>query len=43
MLEKVVTENNLSETPGNILNLDKSGIQIKKPESIIKRGSKIMF
>ena len=28
MLEKVETENNLSDTPGNIFNTDKSGIQI---------------
>jgi hypothetical protein len=35
-LEKVVTENNLSDTPGNIFNIDESGIQIKKkPDSAI--------
>ena len=29
-LEKVVTENKLSDTPGNIFNIDESGIQINK-------------
>lgn len=45
MLEKIVTENNLFETPGNILNLDKSGIQIKKQTRIYnKKGvKKFMF
>lgn len=29
-LEEVVTENNLSDTPGNIFNIDQSGTQINK-------------
>jgi len=28
MMEKVETENNLSDTPGNMFNIDKTGIQI---------------
>jgi hypothetical protein len=28
MLEKVETENNLSDTPGNMFNIGKTGIQI---------------
>ena len=43
MLEKAATDNNLSDTPGNILNIDASRIQINnKPNSVItQKGSKI--
>ena len=42
MLENVATENNLSDTPGNIFNIDESVIRInKKPASVITgKGSK---
>jgi len=42
MPENTATENNLSDTPGNILNTDKSGIQANnKPDSVItEKGSK---
>jgi hypothetical protein len=42
MLDKVATENNLSDTPENIFNTDESGIQINnKPDSVKeKRGLK---
>jgi len=42
MLEKLATENKLSDTPGNILNTDESGIQVsKKHNSVItENGSK---
>jgi hypothetical protein len=45
MLEKVATENNLSDTPGNILNIDGNGIQINnKPDSVItEKGSKMFM
>jgi hypothetical protein len=37
MLERVVTENNLSDTPGNIFNIDESGNQVNnKPDSSIR-------
>jgi hypothetical protein len=37
ILDKVATENNLSDTPENIFNTDESGIQINnKPESVIR-------
>jgi hypothetical protein len=41
VLEKVGTENNFSDTPGNIFNFDDSGIQINnKPDSVIaEKGS----
>jgi len=41
-LGKVATENNLSDTPGNICNIYESGIQINnKPDSVITdKGSK---
>jgi hypothetical protein len=36
MLEKIATENKHSDTPGNILNIDESGIQVsKKHDSVI--------
>jgi len=36
MLEKVATENNPSDTPGNIFNIDKSGTKIdKKPDPVM--------
>jgi hypothetical protein len=36
MLENITTEISLSDTPGNIFNIDKSGIQInEKPASVI--------
>jgi hypothetical protein len=42
MMEKVVTENNLFDKPGNIFNVDQSGVQANdKPASvIIGKGSK---
>jgi len=42
MLEKLVTKNKLSDTPGNILNIDGRGIQVsKKHDSVItENGSK---
>jgi hypothetical protein len=41
ILEKVATENNCSDTPGNICNIYESGIQINnKPDSVISdKGS----
>jgi hypothetical protein len=42
MLGKVATESNLSDTPGNICNIDESGMQINnKPDAVITdKGSK---
>jgi hypothetical protein len=42
MLENVATENNLSDTPGNIFNIDESVLRInKKPVAVITgKGSK---
>jgi len=42
MLEKLVTKNKLSDTPGNISNMNGSGIQVsKKHDSVItENGSK---
>jgi hypothetical protein len=42
MLDKVATEDNLSDTPRNIFNFDESGIQINnKPDTITtEKGSK---
>ena len=41
MLEKVATEYNLSDRPGNIFNIDESGIQINnKPDFLKKKSSK---
>ena len=42
MLGKVATENNLSDTPGNICNIYEDGMQIyNKPDSVITdKGSK---
>jgi len=38
MMEKVATENNFSDTPGNIFNIDESGNQINnKPNSAIRQ------
>jgi hypothetical protein len=44
MLENVARENNLSDTPGNIFNIDESGLQLnKKPASVItENASKIV-
>jgi len=37
MMEKVATENNFSDTPVNIFNIDESGNQINnKPDSAIR-------
>jgi len=42
MLERVATENNLSDAPGNIINNNESGIQINdKPDSV--RGLKVFM
>jgi hypothetical protein len=42
MLEKVATENNLSDAPGNVINNNESGIQINnKPDSV--RGLKVFM
>jgi hypothetical protein len=43
VLEKVETENNLSDTPGDIFNTDKSGAQIynKFDPAITERDLKI--
>jgi hypothetical protein len=44
MLEKEATENNLSDKPGNIFNIDGSGIQINnEPGSVIKEKGSKMF
>ena len=45
ILDKVATENNLSDTPENILNTNESGIQINnKPDSAIReKGHKILI
>ena len=38
MMEKVTTENNFSDTPGNIFNIDERGNQINnKPDSAIRQ------
>jgi len=43
MLEKVATDNILSDTPGNFFNIDKNGTQINnKPGCLIReKGQKI--
>lgn len=42
MLEKVATENNLSDAPGNVINNNESGTQINsKPDSV--RGLKVFM
>jgi len=46
MLEKMATENNPSDTPGNIFNTDKRGIKIdNKPDSVMtyKSVKKFVF
>jgi hypothetical protein len=44
MLEKVATENNPSDAPGNIFKMDKSGIQIyNKHDSVISDKSANSF
>ena len=44
MLDNVATENNLSDTPENILSTDESGIQINnKTDSVIKAKGPKMF
>jgi hypothetical protein len=44
MLEKVATENNLSDTPGNIFKIDGSGVQINNnPNSVITEKGSNMF
>ena len=35
ILEKVTTENKLSDTPGNIFKIDRSGIQINNKPGIV--------
>jgi hypothetical protein len=43
MLEKVATENNFTDTPGNIFNIDEGGMQIsnKADPVITEKGPKI--
>jgi hypothetical protein len=45
MLEKAVSQKNLSDTPGNTFNIEESGIQINnKPEFVItEKGYGIKF
>ena len=45
MLDRVATENNLSDTPESILNTDESGIKINnKTHPVIReKGSKILM
>jgi hypothetical protein len=44
MTERVATENNLSDTPGNILNTDGSDIHVNnKPDSVIIGNRPKMF
>ena len=45
MLEKVATENNLSDTPGNILNINGSGKQINNKSDSLRteKGSKMLM
>jgi hypothetical protein len=46
VFERVATENNLSDTPGNILKTDVSGVQVNnKHDSVIieKRSKMFMF
>jgi hypothetical protein len=45
MLEKLATENNISDTPGNIFNTDESGIQINnKADTVItEKGLKMLM
>jgi hypothetical protein len=44
MIEKVATGNNLSDTPGNIFNIDESGTQINnKPNSVMREKGLKMF
>ena len=45
LLEKVVSKKNLSGTPGNIFNIEESGIQINnKPEFVItEKGYQIFM
>jgi hypothetical protein len=44
MFEGVTTENNLSDTPGNILNTNIRGIQVNnEPDSVIKEKRSKMF
>ena len=43
-LEKVATENNLSDTPGNIFNIDESGLPVNnKPDTVITERGFIKF
>jgi hypothetical protein len=44
MLEKVATENNFSDTPGNIFKIDEGGIQINnKADPVITKECLKMF
>jgi hypothetical protein len=45
MLEKVATENNLSDTPGNILNIKGSGKQTNNKSDSVRteKGSKMFM
>jgi hypothetical protein len=38
MLEKLMTENNFSDTNGNILNIDENSIQLNKPDYNKRNG-----
>jgi hypothetical protein len=42
ILEKLATKNKISDTPGNILNIDESGIKVSKKHdsAITENGSK---
>jgi len=45
-MEKVATKNNLSDTPGNIFNIDESGLPVNnKPDTVITENGfiKLMF
>jgi hypothetical protein len=42
VLQKVVTENKLSDRPGNSFNIDESGVQVnKKLDSLVIRKVKM--
>jgi len=45
MSERVANENNLSDTPGNIFNIDEDGIKInnKLDFAITEKGSKMFM
>ena len=42
-LEKVATENNITDTPGKLFNIDESGLAANKPDTVITEHGFIMF